>query len=210
MWSRGEAVIPLARAGGVMASKFLWGNCRPNRVMCAIVQHHQPASPAFLRTSIMRTLQSSADRGDGGYAAETLKQKGTKLSEWGRLGAKAEPRSHRTVVPAAERLVVIGDVHGDIGGFRVAFGSVGPVDSIPSRSLSVVFFLVARQCNCGLLVYKCKSRLETPLFWRHDRGRNRGRCFLTSNIYENSVTVLNFGTFFAVTLFTDEVLRFYW
>lgn len=33
----------------------------------------------------------------------------------GRLGPGAELRPYKTVVPAVERLVVIGDVHGDIG-----------------------------------------------------------------------------------------------
>lgn len=37
------------------------------------------------------------------------------LADGGRLGAKAELRRYRTVVPAPERLVVVGDVHGDIG-----------------------------------------------------------------------------------------------
>lgn len=35
-----------------------------------------------------------------------------------RLDAGAELRPYRTVVPAADRLVVIGDVHGDIGAWR--------------------------------------------------------------------------------------------
>lgn len=34
----------------------------------------------------------------------------------GRLDAGVELRPYRTVVPEAKRLVVIGDVHGDIGG----------------------------------------------------------------------------------------------
>lgn len=32
-----------------------------------------------------------------------------------RLGASVEYRPYKTLVPAAERLVVVGDVHGDIG-----------------------------------------------------------------------------------------------
>ena len=51
-------------------------------------------------TGLHRTLASSSGQG---------------LDSGKRLDAGAELRPYRTVVPAPDRLVVIGDVHGDIG-----------------------------------------------------------------------------------------------
>lgn len=61
-------------------------------------------------SSFQHLLSSSAL-----HTSTAVKQQGPSASVGGGRRVAQELRPYATVVPAAERLVVIGDVHGDIG-----------------------------------------------------------------------------------------------
>lgn len=108
------------------------------------LHHHQPrivaASASVLAVGhhtpvgVSLRMQSSASGGGGGGgggwgdAGMAGKQSG-RLTDQGRLGAKAELRPYATVVPAADRLVVVGDVHGDIEALRSCLRTANLVDA---------------------------------------------------------------------------------
>lgn len=104
-------MVALARAGASTARIWVQQAHAPvSNPRFAFRFFHQQESRSHrssLHTSAASWQQQQQQQGDGS---------GTDASDVGkRLEAGAALRPYRTVVPAADRLIVIGDVHGDVG-----------------------------------------------------------------------------------------------
>ena len=91
----GQAVATAARA---------WGN---QGLLLVQSKFGTALSRSFFQASTPGSAVYGFPRGVSGVASVDFST--------GRLGAGADLRPYRTVAPAVERIVVIGDVHGDIG-----------------------------------------------------------------------------------------------
>lgn len=95
----------------------------PGGPLATAVRLWRPQAPLPIQPRFGITLSRSIFHSSTFEAVRQVHQKTSSLSAVagglghgpGRLGPGAELRPYKTVVPAVERLVVIGDVHGDIG-----------------------------------------------------------------------------------------------
>ncbi|CAN0268335.1 unnamed protein product [Ascophyllum nodosum] len=105
----GQAVATAARA---------WGN---QGLLLVQSKFGTALSRSFFQASTPGSAVYGFPRGVSGVASVDFST--------GRLGAGADLRPYRTVAPAVERIVVIGDVHGDIDAFRSCLRMANLVDA---------------------------------------------------------------------------------
>lgn len=98
-------MVVLVRAAARLCVQPVHALLAPSIIATTFQQHVLPRSTTL---HAFRHPPAALHRGLGSSSAPT--------GDTGkRLDAGAELRPYKTVVPAADRLVVIGDVHGDIG-----------------------------------------------------------------------------------------------
>ena len=101
------AMVVLVRAAARLCAQPVHALLASPRLATTFQQHVVPRSTLHAN----RIPAAALHRGLGSSSGPTR-------DTGKRLEAGTELRPYRTVVPAADRLVVIGDVHGDIGTFR--------------------------------------------------------------------------------------------
>lgn len=100
-------MVVMVRAAGRLCAQPVHALLAPPRLATTFQQHVLP-------TSTLHAYRIPAVARHRGLGSSSRSTRDTGK----RLDTGTELRPYRTVVPAADRLVVIGDVHGDIGTCR--------------------------------------------------------------------------------------------